>query len=286
MGAPAADHASLRGGAQRSYRRILLYVTSHGVAELDRPASGLLLSGISAGLDLGFSVLLMSALLTAFAGVASPALVHVLLANLYAVGFIFVVVGRSELFTEHTTIAVFPVLMGRARLLALGRLWALVYVANLVGAVLVSGLIVLVGPRLITVEPAAFDQLALPMVGPSWWVIVMSAMLAGWLMGLMAWLVAAGRESISQIFVVWLVAASIGYVQLHHCIAGSVEVLCAVFAGELVSVLDFLRFLSLATLGNAIGGVVFVSALKYAHVRRPGVERSPEDLENDNQPTV
>ena len=83
---------------------------------------------------------------------------------------------------------------------------------------------------------------------------------------------------------VWLVATSIGYVQLHHCIAGSVEVLCAVFAGEQVTVLDFLRFLALTTVGNATGGVVFVSALKYAHARRPGVERSAEELDNDSWP--
>ncbi len=254
------------------------------MAELDRPASGLLLSGISAGLDLGFSVLLMSALLTAFAGEASPALVHLLLANLYAVGFIFVVVGRSELFTEHTSIAVFPVLTGRAGIRALSRLWALLYGANLVGALIVSALIVLVGARLATVEPTAFDQLALPMVRPTWWVILLSAMLAGWLMGSMAWLVAAVRDSISQVFLVWLVAASIGFLRLHHCIAGSVETLCALFAGEEVTVVDYLRFLALATLGNAIGGVVFVSALKYAHVRRPGVEPSADELEGDSRP--
>jgi formate/nitrite transporter FocA (FNT family) len=41
-------------------------------------------------------------------------------------GFLFVILGRSELFTEHTTLAVLPVLDGRASLRQLGRLWGLI----------------------------------------------------------------------------------------------------------------------------------------------------------------
>ena len=67
---------------------------------------------------------------------------------MYAVGFIFVVLGRSELFTEQTTLAVLPVLNRQASVLELVRTWAVVYVANLLGAAAFAGLAVLIGPAL------------------------------------------------------------------------------------------------------------------------------------------
>ena len=65
---------------------------------------------MSAGLDVGFSVLLMAAMWTAAEGKLSTPVVRILIGNMYAIGFVFVVLGRSELFTEQTTLAVLPVL--------------------------------------------------------------------------------------------------------------------------------------------------------------------------------
>lgn len=256
--------------APRSYRDILREEIAHGLTEIERPASGLFFSGLSAGLDIGFSVLLMGTVLTLAAGDLSPAVVELLVANMYAVGFLFVVLGRSELFTEHTTLAVFPVLTGMAPLRALGRLWGLVYGANLVGAVAFAGLLVVVGPELGIVDSAALGEIARKLVEHPWWVMFLSALLAGWLMGLMSWLVAAARETVSQAFFVWVVAASIGLGGLHHCIVGSVEVLSGVFAGQGIGLVDYGRFLLWATLGNAAGGVIFVALVKYGHAVRSG----------------
>lgn len=68
---------------------------------------------------------LMVVVLTLFAGRESEPVVRLLVANAYAVGFIFVILGRSELFTEHATLAVLPVLEGKASVSALGRMWGL-----------------------------------------------------------------------------------------------------------------------------------------------------------------
>ncbi len=220
-------------------------------------------------MDIGFSVLLMGVVITMLRGAGiSGALVDLLVANMYAVGFILVVMGRSELFTEHTALAVFPVLAGKAKLRALARLWGVVYVANLTGAVLFAGLLTVFGPRLGVVSAAAFGAIAEPLVGHPWWIVLLSGLLAGWLMGLLSWLVSAARETISQVFFVWLVATAIGLAHLHHSIVGTVEVLAAVFVGSGVTMLDFGHFLLWTTLGNAVGGVVFVAAVKYSHAIR------------------
>jgi formate/nitrite transporter FocA (FNT family) len=192
------------------------------------------------------------------------------MANAYALGFVFVVMGRSELFTEHTTLAVLPVLDGQASLVQLGRLWGLVYVGNVIGSAVFAGIIVLIAPALDIAEPRAFVQIAEGFTEYRWPVIVAAGILAGWLMGLLSWLVAAAQESVSRLLFVWLIATAIGFAHLPHSIAGTVEVLAGVLVSPELTYVDFLQFLGAATVGNAVGGSVFVSLLKYGHVVRSG----------------
>lgn len=230
---------------------------------------------------MGFSVLAMAALLTA-APDASPLGRKLLLSNAYAIGFILVIFGRSELFTEHTTLAVLPVLDGKASVGQLGRLWGLVYLGNLVGTALFAAVLSVAGPGMDAVGADVLADLAAPLVGGSIGVVVLNAILAGWLMGLASWLVTAGRDTTSQLVFVWMVTGLIGLAGLPHCILGSVEVLSALFAGADVGLADYGRFLVLATAGNAVGGVFFVAIVKYAHasiirggLRDPGRWRPP-----------
>jgi formate/nitrite transporter FocA (FNT family) len=250
---------------QKSYETILEQEVRSGLTELERSAKGLLLSGLSAGLDVSFSLLLIAVMTTRVEGRLPEWAVEILVANMYAVGFLFVVLGRSELFTEHTTLAVLPVLAGRSSAGRLLRLWGLVYVSNLAGVAAFTAATVLIGPALHIVDPPVFGRIASQVVAAAPWVLFGSAVLAGWLMGLLSWLVAAVRDTISQVAVVWLVTASIGFLHLHHSIVGSAEVLSGVFSGQGATFADFARFLALATLGNIVGGGVFVALIKYGH---------------------
>jgi len=150
---------------------ILATQIREGLSELNRPTSGLFLSALSAGLDIGFGPLLMAVVLTV-AEFSSPLVEELLLANVYALGFILVVLGRSELFTEHTTLAVLPVLDGQATLRQLGRLWGIVYVGNVVGGTVFAGFIVLVAPGLGVAEQKAFVEIATGLTEHGWPVLV------------------------------------------------------------------------------------------------------------------
>ena len=262
-----------RDRAEKSYREVLAQELEKGVLELRRPRVGIFLSGLSAGLDIGFGPLLMAAILTTPTGDISPVLHELVVSSAYAVGFIFVVIGRSDLFTEHTTLAVIPVLDGQASWGELARVWGLIYTSNIIGAVAFAGLAVLLGPAYDVVSPAAFGELARPLIRFSWWATLLAAVLAGWLMGLLTWLVSASRGTISALVSVWLVTLVIGYGHLPHSIAGTVEVLFGLFAGQGVSVVEFGRFLLLSTVGNVVGGTVFVGLLKYGHATQAGRER-------------
>ena len=151
----------------------------------------LFLSGLSAGLEIGFSPFLIAVMMTLVEGQLSKPVSEILAANMYAIGFIFVVLGRSELFTEQTTLAVLPVLNGRSSLLGLVRLWVIVFVANILGNIIFAWLMVLVGPPSGTITPRVLGELARAHSDPPASVIFLSAMFAGWLMGLLSWLVTA-----------------------------------------------------------------------------------------------
>ena len=258
--------------APTSHEEILRVEIEEGLSQLNRSLSGLALSGLSAGLDIGFGPFLMAVVLTISAGTFQQPVTHILVANAYSVGFIIVVLGRSELFTEETTLAVVPVLHGQASVRELGRLWSVVYVANLVGGAIFALIAVYITPELTTVEPEAYGEMAHDLVQYSPDTTLVAGVLAGWLMGLMTWLVAAGRNTISQVVFVWLIAFVIGVAHLPHSIAGSVEVMLGLFAGQGITVADFGSFLLWSTIGNAIGGSIFVGLLKYGHGIQPGLD--------------
>lgn len=236
-----------------------------GLHELERSSRGLLLSGLSAGLDVGFSVFFMAVTLTLMGGSLDAPLAHALVANMYAVGFIFVIVGRSELFTEHTALAVFPVLDGRATVKQLLRLWTLVYVANVVGAAAMGFIVVYVGSAVGAADRSAFATIGEHLLDHPSGAMFLSALLAGWLMGLLSWLVTSASDTTARIIIVWMVTGGIGLAGLHHCIAGTAEVVAALLTSPSIGWGDLARFLLWATAGNTVGGVLFVALVKYGH---------------------
>ena len=264
-----SDQPSQASDAPKAYQDILAQEIREGLRELDRSATSLFLSAVSAGLDLGFSLVAIAAILTLVDG-QSELVQQLLIANAYTVGFVFVILGRSELFTEHTTLAVIPVLDRQRSVAALGRTWGVIYAGNLVGGIVFAGFAAIVGPEFGIFETAVLGEVVAPYITHSTLGLFGGAILAGWLMGLLSWLVAAMRDSISRIFFVWFITLLIGFTHLPHSIAGQIEMAAAVFATP-IGLGAYGRFLLVATLGNAIGGVVFVALVKYGHVAQGSV---------------
>src|SRR5258708_11642960 len=108
-------------------------IRSEGESELRRPISALIWSGMAAGLSIGFS-LVASGLIRAHLADTSW---RPLVASVgYSVGFLAVILGRQQLYTENTLTVMLPLLTIRD-LSTLGqvlRLWVVVLLANLVGA--------------------------------------------------------------------------------------------------------------------------------------------------------
>jgi len=238
-----------------------------GQAEHNRSSKGLFMSSIAGGMEVGFTLLLAGTMYTMFNEEISSSFMHWLLALCYPVGFVFVIIGRSELFTEHTNLAFTPVLNGIVNVKSLLRVWGLVYLGNLIGGYLISFILSVLGPGMKIISVDAFYELAHKLVDHPIHMILISSMVAGWLMGLLSWLLSSSQETISRIFMIFLVTSLIGLGGLHHSIVGSIEV----FAGLLVTDITFEQygyFQIFSTIGNIAGGVIFVAVLKFSAIKK------------------
>lgn len=262
-----AKDESPKSDRPKEVNQILDEQINTGLKEFDRSNGALFISALTAGLEVGFSVLLMGTIFTLFHSTVSPEALKMYLAFCYPIGFIFVIIGRSELFTEHTALAILPVLNGSVLIKHLLILWGLVYSGNLIGGYLFGLLLSKIGAATGIIETAAFSHLANELISHEWDTILLSALLAGWMMGLLGWLVTSSQETISRIIVIILVTAIIGAAGLHHCIIGSIEVFSGMITSDEITLQDYLRFQFWATIGNTVGGSVFVAVLKFSNVR-------------------
>jgi len=240
-----------------------------GLKEYRRSNIGLFISSLSAGLEVGFSILAIGIIYTLFKTEISPGKLYLMMALVYPLGYIFVIIGRSELFTEHTVLATIPVLNGKASFKSLLTLWVIIYAGNIIGGYLFGAIILQfnAGTHLISLD--FFHFVSQKMVAYSSTNIVVSSIIAGWLMGTLSWLLSAAQDTLSRVAMIFFITFIISIAGLHHCIVGSIEIFMAYFANANdVSGFEFLKFQGLSTLGNIIGGVVLVALVKYAHSKR------------------
>lgn len=251
----------------KSDRKILREQMDDSLKEYRRNNHSLFLSSVAAGLEIGFSLFLIAAFYSHFSGTVSPQLMYLLVSLSYPIGFILVIIGRADLFTEHTTLAILPVLDGRKTVSGLLRVWGLIYSGNLAGAALFSVLFVQFVGMTERLDGGVFAYYSAKTLADAPAGQFMGAIFAGWLMGLLGWMVASSTETISRIAVVSLITFVIGLGGLPHCVAGAVAMFSAWFAdGSGVGGAEVISFLAIATLGNTIGGSVFVGLLKYGYI--------------------
>ena len=237
-------------------------IRKDGDEELQRPLPALAWSAFAAGLTMGFSFV-AEGLLRRY---LPDAPWRPLLVNLgYPVGFLIVIVGRQQLFTENTLTAIIPLLARRnlSTLFLVIRLWAVVLVSNLVGAHIfawAAGNSSVFRPEV----QGALRDLAREAAAVTFGSAVLRGIFAGWLIATVVWMLAA--VDTGRIAIIVILTYLVGLAGLTHIIAGSVEVLFLVMTGQL-SWFAYLGGYMLPTLiGNILGGVSLVSALNHAQV--------------------
>lgn len=230
--------------------------------ELRRSNQKLAFSGVAGGMTMGLTGLGVACVRSLIQpGVMLPIAPYLL----YPVGFVAVIIGRAQLFTENTLYPVVLVLDERRHIQSTLRLWTVVFASNILGA-LIFALLAVKSPAL---RPDILTELihlgegsANGSMGHFFW----SGVIGGWLIALVAWMVTASHWTIGQIAMVYLLTFLVGIGRFAHCIAGSGEILSAVVAGS-ISIAEYLRWLLPATSGNICGGILMVSLLNYGQVK-------------------
>jgi formate/nitrite transporter FocA (FNT family) len=262
---PHLDDGEQRQAAQHASPRALVIhevVREEGEAAMDRTAGALLMSGLAAGLSMGFSFLTQAVIESSLPDTAW----RFLIASFgYTVGFVIVILGKQQLVTESTLSAVLPVLTRRdfKTVVKTARLWGLVLLANICGTLIFAAILQIRGVFSDDVVKALGVLATQPFSG-SFTVTVVRAVFAGWLIALMVWLLPSARSArlVTILLITYVVAIS----RLSHIIAGSVEASYAVMTGA-ASVHDYLwGFFAPTLLGNMIGGISLVAIINHGSI--------------------
>ncbi len=238
-------------------------VRLEGQQELERSNAALAFSGLGAGLSMGFSLVATGLLDASLPNASWRPLIDSLG---YTLGFMIVVAGRQQLFTENTVTAIIPLLDSKDKFptfVNVVRLWSIVLATNLLGTLLFA-LFVFHSDAFAPDMKHSFLQIGVMTLSYGFQATLIKGIFAGWLIALMVWLLPAAEHS--RLWVVLIITYVVGAAGLSHIIAGSVEALYAVVAGAASWTYYFLDFLIPVFIGNCIGGVLLVSILNYGQV--------------------
>lgn len=260
--------------SSKSYSDILSTVIHEGESMFALENKTVFLSAIVAGLEIGFSYLLISALYFFLEGTYSDTTIFKLFSIVYPVGFIMVIVGKSALFTEQTSILVLPVLNGQRSVWQLMRVWMDVILGNIIGGIVFVLFISYLAPEMHLFSHQVMAKIGEHVMDYSSLVIFLSAITAGWLMGVLTWLLSSIVNSITRIVIIFMITAIIGFGGFHHSIVGNIEVFGGLLYSDAISIIDYLRFLGLALLGNGVGGAIVVALFKYRVFQSNYTERT------------
>ncbi|MZR14512.1 formate/nitrite transporter family protein [Maritimibacter sp. DP07] len=259
-----AEEESVTQATRLSARLIYEVIRRDGDEELSRPAMSLVWSGLAAGMFISLSVISQAALRARLPDADWALLVDSLG---YSVGFLIVILGRMQLFTENTITTVLPVISRRSMwcLRRTARLWAIVLTVNIVGALIASGFLTIEG----VVPPGLYQSLievSRHAVEGDAWANFIRSMPAGVLVAAIVWIMpsANGNSFFVILTLTWVMAAG-GFA---HIVAGTVEFGLLFWHGETELGQGLVRFMLPVLAGNVTGGTAVFALMAWGQVRR------------------
>lgn len=244
-----------------SAQEIFEQVASNARQELKRSTSALAFSGFAGGIFMGLSAL-GNAVALAMLGTTSK--IQFVAKMFYPIGFIVVILGRAQLFTENTLYPVALVLAEKRHFWNTMRLWFTVLPSNIAGAFAFASLASLtnaLNPDVVQ----AIAKLGMDAIHRDPSAIFWSGVMGGWIIALAAWLVSGSHSITGSVMIIWILTFLVGLGNFAHCIAASGEILTAVLTGQ-TPWMSYLRWIVPAVGGNICGGVGMVTLLEYGQV--------------------
>ncbi|HFG6981146.1 formate/nitrite transporter family protein [Acinetobacter baumannii] len=245
-----------------SPRLVYEIIRRDGAEELDRPTAALIFSGIAAGLVISFSFV-FKAIIASY--IPTDAIWTDLITNFgYTIGFLIAILGHMQLFTENTITTVVPLFKPFTldKLRAVGRLWGIVILCNIIGTGLAS-LFFLTTDLFTPNIDKALDELAHHVASFSAIQNLLKGIMSGLLIAALVWML----PSVSNKFlVIFFMTYLIGLGDFTHVVVGSTEMSYLVWQGEASLGEYMFNFLIPTTIGNIIGGTGVFTLLIYGQV--------------------
>lgn len=222
-----------------------------------------------AGVTIVFGIVALGVLEALVAPDLGPGVGRVVGALGFGIGLVFLVVGRTELFSENFFDPVATAIQSKGLWGRLGRLWVMTLVLNLVGgAVLVA---------VLTVEGAlpgdsatVLVRVAEEVTGKSWAATLARAVLAGGLITLLSYMMAAVNSVVGRILVAYMVGVFLALGPFDHVVVSALHVLFGVWLSDSVSYMALATNVALATVGNIGGGLLLITLTHTAQVKGAG----------------
>ena len=183
----------------------------------------------------------------------------------YCVGFLIVILGRQQLFTENTLTVVLPLLLRKdlPTLLRMLRLWGVVLSGNLVGTFLFA--LCLAKIALFDAHTQqCFTEIGASHIGAGFGTVLVRSIFAGWLIALMVWLLPSADSA--RVSIIIILTYLIGVSGFNHIIAGSTTMFFLVMTNVISWKAYAVQFFLPTLLGNVMGGLALVAALGHAQV--------------------
>ncbi|HUZ77494.1 MAG TPA: formate/nitrite transporter family protein [Chloroflexota bacterium] len=236
-----------------------------GAERLERTWFDIFVTGVIGGVEVSLGGLaamnVLGALLKAAPGLGLDGALAAA-GMVFPAGFLFVILGRSELFTENFLIPVVAVLTRERNVRSLLMLWALSLVGNLLGAALLALLLLVphaIGDQ-IRLGYGAYSSYKLALPGPA---LFASACLAGIVMTVLTWLVIAVSNPVAKVLVIFAAGYTLFATNLSHVVVSGAIIFVG-YHNTGHTILDVGRWIGIATAGNVAGGVGFVTFFRLA----------------------
>ncbi|AWB26445.1 formate/nitrite transporter family protein [Halococcoides cellulosivorans] len=252
-GAPAAGRVIRdRFSSNEIFQRIIAAADE----EITADSRELFFSGLAAGFAISITFLLYVSLTASTDGHS------VLSVLLYPLGFIYIIIGGYQLFTENTLPPVALTIERLASVPALLRNWVVVLAGNFLGGLGGAAALAFGGVLSSDATGVALDiaQKGID-TGPG--VLFVKAAFAGLIVAGVVWVEYAARDTVSRIVVVYLAFLAIPLGNLFHVVVSFTEMMYLVFAGSVAVGTGMVEFVLPVLAGNTAGGVVLVTVVNY-----------------------
>lgn len=251
-------------------------VETVGVAKAAMPLHILFTLAVLAGAFIAFGAMYYTVVVTGSTLGLGPT--RMLGSLAFSLGLVLVIVGGAELFTGNMLI-VMAWADGKVSLAALLRNWGVVFLGNLVGAMLTAGAIHMAGSLEMGDGAVAETarRIAEGKVALSWAESFTRGMLCNALVCLAVWLCFAAHTVTGKIAAILLPVSAFVAMGFEHSVANMYLIPIGMLQTGPIDGAAFLNNLIPVTLGNIVGGGVFVALSYYVCYIAPARTADPKD---------